>query len=65
MAENGFLVDPSDPADLANATLKALADANLRLRAREINTRLVSERAEYGRVMEQAEGFYSRNLQVK
>jgi glycosyltransferase involved in cell wall biosynthesis len=57
--ENGLLVDPRDPRLLAEAILRALRDPGLRLRAWEINTRLVAERAEYGRVMSEAERFYS------
>jgi glycosyltransferase involved in cell wall biosynthesis len=60
--ENGYLVDPADPADLANAILKALADSGLRQRASETNTRLVAERAEYRRVMKEAEIFYSQKV---
>jgi glycosyltransferase involved in cell wall biosynthesis len=55
---NGMLVDPRDPRALAEAILCALRDPNLRARAREHNLRLVAERAEYGRVMEEAERFY-------
>jgi hypothetical protein len=55
---NGFLVDPSDPQALAEATSQALEDEGLRKRAAEYNLRLVSERAEYARVMEEALGFY-------
>jgi len=55
---NGLLVDPRDPQALAVAILKALEDPDLRRRAMKQNTRLVSERAEYGRVMAKAEAFY-------
>ena len=55
---NGLLVDPRDPQAIAGAVLMALEDRNLRRRAAEHNTRLVSERAEYGRVMAKAERFY-------
>ncbi len=56
--ENGLLVDPRDPVALAEAILHALRDPDLRTRAREQNTRLVAERAEYKRVMRDAENFY-------
>ena len=56
--ENGLLVDPCDPQALARAVITALDDAALRQAAREINTRLVAERADYRRVMQQAENFY-------
>jgi glycosyltransferase involved in cell wall biosynthesis len=55
---NGLLVDPGDPQALADAILQALRQPDLCRQAREINTRLVAERAEYGRVMHLAAGFY-------
>ena len=55
---NGLLVDPGDPQALAQAILQALDQPDLRSRARQINLDLVRERAEYGRVMRQAEEFY-------
>jgi glycosyltransferase involved in cell wall biosynthesis len=56
--ENGFLVNPADPRALANGILSGLQNARLRAQAREINTRLIAERAEYYRAMAQAEQFY-------
>lgn len=61
---NGFLVDPSDPKALAQAILTALDQDHLRANARQHNTRLIAEKAEYGRVMERAEMFY-RELIVR
>jgi glycosyltransferase involved in cell wall biosynthesis len=61
--ENGLLVDPRDPVALAEAILRALRDVSLRQRARERNTRLVAERAEYGRVMRDAESFYLKLIE--
>jgi glycosyltransferase involved in cell wall biosynthesis len=58
--ENGLLVDPQNAHFLAEAILQALRDADLRLRAREHNTRLVAERAEYRQVMGEAEKFNIR-----
>lgn len=58
--ENGLLVDPGDPQALAEAITRALGDAELRARALQTNTRLVAERAEYRRVMSEAEAFYKR-----
>jgi glycosyltransferase involved in cell wall biosynthesis len=58
--ENGLLVDPRDPVALAEAMLHVLRDPALRQRAREHNTRLVSEKAEYRWVMREAEEFYLR-----
>ena len=55
---NGLLVDPGDPRALAEAILQALRQPDLRHQAREINTRLIAERGEYGRVMDLAAGFY-------
>jgi len=56
--ENGLLVDPRDPVAIAEAIQSALRDVSLRQRARESNTRLVAERADYRRVMGEAERFY-------
>ena len=58
--ENGLLVDPRDPAALAKAILQALGDEALRARARQENLRLVQERAEYGKIMRGAQGFYEQ-----
>ncbi len=57
---NGLLVDPDDPRALADAILQALMEPDLRQRAREKNIQLVAERAEYGRVMRRAAGFYEQ-----
>jgi glycosyltransferase involved in cell wall biosynthesis len=55
---NGFLVPPGDPQTLAKMILTALAQPNLRRRAREINLQLVRDRADYTQVMPQALAFY-------
>jgi glycosyltransferase involved in cell wall biosynthesis len=55
---NGLLVNPDDPRDLADAVLQALRQPDLRARAREINTQMVAERADHGRVMRRAADFY-------
>ena len=55
---NGLLVDPSDPQALAEAILSAIAQPELLSQAREQNLRLVRERADYSKVMRQAEEFY-------
>jgi glycosyltransferase involved in cell wall biosynthesis len=60
---NGFLCDPTEPELLAGAIIQALGDAGIRDRAREQNIRLIAERAEYGKVMQQAEEFYSEIIQ--
>jgi glycosyltransferase involved in cell wall biosynthesis len=57
---NGLLFDPGDPCSLADAILLALEQTDLRLRARQQNARLISERAEHGKVMAEAEAFYHR-----
>jgi glycosyltransferase involved in cell wall biosynthesis len=59
---NGLLVDPGDPRALADAIVVALSQPGLRQSAREYNTRLVSERAEYRRVMHTAVEFYQSML---
>ena len=61
---NGLLVDPGDPQALAQAILQALDQPDLRASARQINLDLVRERAEYGRVMRQAEEFYPQIAQI-
>ncbi len=58
--QNGLLVDPADPAGLAQAILTALDDLSLRQQALKTNVRLIAERAEYRRCMAQAEAFYTQ-----
>ncbi len=58
--ENGLLIDPRSPTDLAAAILRALRDENLRRRARDANARLIAERAEYRRCMAMAQAFYEQ-----
>jgi glycosyltransferase involved in cell wall biosynthesis len=60
---NGFLVDPSDSNALAQAILSALDQGHLRAEARQYNTRLIAEKAEYGHVMERAEIFYQELIE--
>jgi glycosyltransferase involved in cell wall biosynthesis len=60
--ENGLLFNPNDPQALAQSVLIALQDRGLRSQARRFNARLIQEKAEYRRVMAQAEGFYRRLL---
>ena len=54
---NGLLVDPGDARAAAKAIVAGLRDAVGRKRAMGANSRLVQERAEYGRVMQEAEHF--------
>jgi glycosyltransferase involved in cell wall biosynthesis len=56
--ENGLLIDPGNPSELAQAILLALSDANLRKQAQLRNSQIISERAAYDSVMPQAESFY-------
>lgn len=58
--ENGLLFNPNDPQALAQSVLIALQDRGLRIQARRFNARLIQEKAEYRRVMAQAEEFYRR-----
>ena len=60
--ENGLLVDPGNPAALAQAILQALEQPELRRSARKRNLALVAERAEYHQVMAQVEAFYRQLL---
>lgn len=55
---NGLLFDPGSPQDLADNILRAYNEPGLRRSAAAYNTQLVAERAEYQRVMGQAEGEY-------
>ena len=57
---NGLLVNPGDPNALSEAIVQAISQPELRKQARERNLQLVKERAEYGKVMQKAEGFYKR-----
>lgn len=57
---NGLLFDPNDPKSLADAILYASEQFDLRVSAAKYNTRLIAERAEYWRVMREAEEFYQR-----
>ena len=56
--ENGLLCDPTDPAALAAAIIRALSDEALRQRARTHNRRLIEERVDYDVVMREAGRFY-------
>ncbi|HEX5322979.1 MAG TPA: hypothetical protein VFW40_04275, partial [Capsulimonadaceae bacterium] len=50
---------------LARAVLQALSDDKLRNEAAEYNSRLISDRVEYGRCMRRAEAFYDEVLLYK
>ena len=57
--ENGILIDPDQHEVLATAVLQALDDTDLRQRASAHNLRTIQERADYDKVMLEAEAFYS------
>jgi len=57
---NGLLVDPSDPAALAQAVVEGLRRDDLRRAAADANRRLVLERADYATCMRQAVELYTR-----
>lgn len=58
--ENGFLVDPADYQALARSIITVLKSPDLRTRAREINLKLISERADFNMVMDSAVAFYKK-----
>jgi glycosyltransferase involved in cell wall biosynthesis len=55
---NGFLINPGDPTALAQSVIKAIDQPSLRLKARDHNQILISERAEYRTTMKKAGEFY-------
>jgi glycosyltransferase involved in cell wall biosynthesis len=59
---NGLLVNPGDPKALAEAILSAISQPELRMQARERNLELIRERAEYEKVMKEAEEFYNQMI---
>jgi glycosyltransferase involved in cell wall biosynthesis len=62
---NGLLCDVSNPASLARAMIRSLRDHDLRQKARELNSAIVAERADYENVMPRAEEFYYRVIARK
>jgi glycosyltransferase involved in cell wall biosynthesis len=56
--ENGILVDPRDPAALADAVVEGLSDDALRASAADQNAMIIAERADYATVMPRAAAFY-------
>lgn len=60
--ENGLLVDPGDPGQLAGAILSAVEQPELRHAAASWNLQLVAERAEYRVGMGRAMDFYQQLL---
>jgi glycosyltransferase involved in cell wall biosynthesis len=57
--ENGLLVDPGEPEEVANAVLRAGTDRDVLEHAQAKNDRIIEERASYHWVMRQAEEFYA------
>lgn len=57
--ENGLLVDPINPAEIARGLLRALQDEGLRLRAFNLNQRTIAEKATYNESMKKVEQFYN------
>jgi glycosyltransferase involved in cell wall biosynthesis len=60
---NGILVDPSNPAALAQAILRALSDDQWRDRAASHNRQLVTENANYDQCMQRADLFYQEVIE--
>ena len=56
--DNGLLINPDDPEDLANAIIEALGNPILRGNAIKENLAIIRERAEYTSVMQKAENYY-------
>lgn len=56
---NGWLVDPSDPAAIAAAIVRALDDPAFRAAAAARNRVIVAERADFARGMARAAAFYA------
>jgi glycosyltransferase involved in cell wall biosynthesis len=56
--QNGLVVDPTNPEQLARAILRALEDKDLRREAAGRNQQLIHQRAEYSHCMGQVGEFY-------
>lgn len=62
---NGLLCNPTDIGAVAKVLLRAIKDEELRKRAGILNRRIVEEKADYHKVMPQAEAFYSSVIESK
>jgi glycosyltransferase involved in cell wall biosynthesis len=60
--QNGLLIDPANPAELAEAILQALNDPSWRQAAREHNKNLAEKRASREVVFREARSFYEQVL---
>jgi len=60
--QNGLLVDPKDPADLAKAILGALGDPELRASAAALNRKLIREAAAVQSARPKVQHFYEQYL---
>ena len=56
--ENGLLFDSTDPGSIAEAIIEGIENKNLRDKAAGLNSKTISERAEYKNNMQKAEKFY-------
>lgn len=55
---NGFLVDKDDPSDIADAIVKAFESEKLFEEAKSLNSKLVSERADYSKNISRMKRIY-------
>lgn len=60
--DNGLLVDPGNSQAWAHAIVRAIRDNDLRSTAKDMNERLINEKAEYGFVQTKAREFYQHVL---
>lgn len=58
--ENGLLFDSSDSQSIASALIEAIENKTLREKSARLNRKIISTRAEYGKNMQRAEGFYNK-----